>query len=181
MINQDAAKTRDAMIEIKRPHLSLFSSFMEFSEEMRVHGETLWNGYYPKEGESPDQFIARLNGREIHPEPPLVPETTYWGVVDDHVVGRISLRHKLEGNLTKIGGNIGYEVRPSYRRKGFAKEMLRQILLTAKAKEIGHLLLTCSPDNPASNKTIIANGGILERTIFVDLVEEDRNHYWITI
>jgi hypothetical protein len=37
------------VIEIKRPQLDLFSSFMEFSEEMRAHGETLWDGYYPKD------------------------------------------------------------------------------------------------------------------------------------
>jgi predicted acetyltransferase len=168
-------------LSLKGQICSFFQVSWNFFEEMRSHGETMWDGYHPKDGESPAEFIERLNGREIAPEPPLVPETTYWGVINGKVVGRISMRHKLEGNLSKFGGHIGYEVGPSWRRKGIAKEMLRQILLTPKAKEIGRLLLTCSPDNHASIKTILANGGILEKTVFVDLVNEDRNHYWIVV
>ena len=48
--------------------------------------------------------------------------------------------------------------------------MLRQILLTEKAKEIGTLLLTCAPTNIASNKTIQANGGRLVKTSFVERI-----------
>ncbi len=59
--------------------------------------------------------------------------------------------------------------------------MLRQILLTAKAQEIGKLLLTCAPDNSASNRTIVANGGVLERTAFVERVGRSTNLYWITV
>jgi predicted acetyltransferase len=169
------------MVELKRPSLALFPSFLEFSEEMRSNGESIWAPYLPQPSETPEQFVARIVRRETEPEPPLVPETIYWGVIGNAVVGRISLRHRLEGNLTKIGGHIGYEVRPSYRKRGIAKEMLRQILLTPKAREIGKLLLTCSPSNPASNKTIIANGGVYEKTIFVELVGEERNHYWIRV
>lgn len=169
------------MIALVRPCTELFESLMKYYEDMRVHGETLWEGYYPKKGESPEEYISRLNGREAKPEPPLVPETTYWGLLDGEVAGRISLRHRLEGNLFKVGGHIGYEVGPSHRKRGVAKEMLRLILLTPKAKEIGKLLLTCSPNNPASNRTILANGGVLEKTVFVELIGEDRNHYWITL
>jgi predicted acetyltransferase len=59
--------------------------------------------------------------------------------------------------------------------------MLRLILLTDKTKEIGKLLLTCSPQNEASNKTIISNGGKFTQTLFVDIVQEERNHYWIDL
>jgi predicted acetyltransferase len=125
--------------------------------------------------------VARLNRRETDPEAPLVPETTYWGTLDGEVVGRISMRHRLNENLSKVGGHIGYEVGPSHRRMGTAKEMLRLILLTPKAREIGRLLLTCSPGNPASIRTIVSNGGVLEKTVFVDSLGEERRLYWITI
>ena len=171
----------NSLISIQKPSVDLFQSFMKFSEDMRIHGETLWEGYYPSANETPENFVSRLHRRETLPEAPLVPETIYWGVTDGHVSGRISIRHRLEGNLHKIGGHIGYEVGPSFRKRGVAKEMLRQILLTPTARQIGRLLLTCSPDNPASNRTILANGGVLEKTMFVDLVGEDRNHYWITL
>ncbi len=168
------------MLELRRPELDLFSSFIEFIEEMRAHGQQLWGPYLPKEDELPQDFVSRLNLRETAPEAPFVPETIYWGVVDGNVIGRISLRHRLEGNLSLVGGHIGYEVRPSYRGRGFAKEMLRQVLLTPRAKAIGRLLLTCSPNNPASNRTILANGGVFDKTVFVDFIHDERNHYWIT-
>lgn len=166
-------------LKLHKPSQSIFPAFQDFIEEMRLHGETLWAPYIPQENESAEQFISRLEQREIHPPAPLVPETIYWAMMDNKVVGRISLRHRIEGNLTKMGGHIGYEVRPSFRNRGFAKEMLRQILETPKVKEIGNLLLTCSPKNEASKKTIIANGGMLTNTVFVDSISEDRNHYWI--
>lgn len=101
--------------------------------------------------------------------------------IGSKVVGRIALRHRLNANLTEFGGHIGYEVRPTVRRQGIATEMLRLILATQKANEIGRLLLTCSPTNAASNKTIVANGGVLERTIWVKRVKRDTNLYWIDL
>jgi predicted acetyltransferase len=59
--------------------------------------------------------------------------------------------------------------------------MLRQVLRTPKAREIGRLLLTCAPDNVASNRTIRANGGVLERTIFVERIARETNLYWIAL
>lgn len=166
-------------LTLERLEIGLYPAFLEYMKELDAHGESLGSLYSPTESETPEQFITRLRGRETNPEAPLVPETTYWAVVDGNVVGRISLRHRIKGNLTKIGGHIGYEVRPSFRNRGYAKEMLRQVLETPKAREIGNLLLTCSPDNVASNKTILANGGRLTGKVFVELVQAERNHYWI--
>ena len=169
------------MIKLAEPSTELFPAYREFILEMIAHGERVWDPYTPSENESPAAFIERLLRRKENPEAPLVAETVYWPVFQGSVVGRISLRHTLNENLRKIGGHIGYEVRPSFRRRGFATEMLRQILLTPKAQEIGDLLLTCAPDNIASNKTILANGGKLTQTIYVDFISAERNHYWISL
>ena len=168
-------------LRLERPSESLYQKFSLFVEDMRANNQTLWAPYLPKETEKPLDFVNRLLKRETEAEAPLVPETIYWATFDGHVVGRISLRHQLEGNLHKIGGHIGFEVSPKWRRKGFATEMLRLILLTDKAKAIGKLLLTCSPQNEASNKTIISNNGKLTQTVFVEIVQEERNHYWIDL
>lgn len=55
------------------------------------------------------------------------------------------------------------------------------MLQTPEAREIGRLLLTCAPDNEASNRTIRANGGVLERTIYVERIGRETNLYWITL
>ena len=169
------------MIELRKPVANLISSYLESIEEMRQIGEIVWEGIIPKAGEDPLIFVERLNRAEMTPEPGLVAQTTYWAVSNNQVVGRIALRHQLTEKLKEFGGHIGYEVRPSARRKGIATEMLRLLLQTPKSREIGRLLVTCAPDNTASNKAILANGGILERTAFVEAWHRDTNYYWIDL
>ncbi len=144
-------------------------------------GETIWEGCRPKEMESPADFVDRLLRSDSSPDPGLVAETMYWAAENNKVVGRIALRHELNENLKAFGGHIGYEVRPSARRRGIATKMLQMLLETPKAKEIGKLLLTCAPDNIGSNRTIIANGGMLEKTAFVKKWNRETNYYWIDL
>ena len=77
------------------------------------------------------------------------------------------------------GGHCGYSVRPSERGKGYAKEMLRLNILNAAKLGIGRMLVICDDENKASEKTILANGGVFEKTIEVDGVIMKR--YWITV
>ncbi|MGZ3775575.1 MAG: GNAT family N-acetyltransferase [Bdellovibrio sp.] len=181
MVTEMEKKLSHPSLHLERPSQALYKSFLEFVDDMRSNNQSLWDPYLPKIHESSEQFVTRLHSREEKPESNLVPETIYWAIYDGNVVGRISLRHRLEGNLHKIGGHIGYEVGPKWRRRGFATKMLHQILLTDKAHEIGRLLLTCSPNNEASNKTILANGGKFTQKVFVEFIHEDRNHYWIDL
>ncbi len=88
--------------------------------------------------------------------------TYLWMVDDDTVVGRISLRHTLTPWLLELGGHIGYAVRPSARRRGYATAALGQMLPVAHALGIDPVLVTCDQDNVGSRKTIEANGGVLE-------------------
>lgn len=169
------------MIQLCKPSTELVTSYIAFMDEMKAMGEKIWDQNIPFLSESLEDFVFRVIKGENQPQEGLVPETIYWAVRDNKVVGRIALRHFLSESLKEFGGHIGYEVRPSDRKKGIAKEMLRQLLQTTKCKDIGSLLLTCAPDNTASIRTIIANGGVLEKTIFVEKWNRDTSYYWITI
>ena len=97
------------------------------------------------------------------------------------MVGRISIRHELNDFLQKVGGHSGYIVAPAWRNKGVATEMLRNLLLTPKAKEIGKLLLTCDETNLASERTIFKNGGKLTQLMDKGSHRPKKKHFWIDL
>jgi predicted acetyltransferase len=165
---------------LSRPTAELVAAYLQFIDEMQIHGERIWETMVPSVGEDAIEFVARLLRAETS-APPLVATTTYWAAISDTVVGRGVLRHALTAELAEYGGHISYEVRPAHRGRGIATEMLRQILTTDKAKEIGTLLLTCSPTNVASNKAIQANGGRLVRTVFVERIQRETNYYRVDL
>ncbi|MEV4869311.1 GNAT family N-acetyltransferase [Streptomyces syringium] len=90
------------------------------------------------------------------------PSTSLWYVAGDTYLGRLAIRHVLTPPLLEWGGHIGYDVRPSARRRGHATAMLRAALPVARGLGIDRALITCDPDNVASRKVIEACGGVYE-------------------
>ena len=101
-------------------------------------------------------------------------------VADNRIVGVIDLRHHL-GNpvLREWGGHFGYIVRPSERNKGYAKEMVRQNLIKCKELGLHKVMITCDRNNIASEKTVLANGGVFEKEVLVD--GEYTKRFWVTL
>src|SRR5690606_25084785 len=96
------------------------------------------------------------------------------------VIGRVSVRHRLNAHLRAFGGNIGYCVVPAHRGRGHATEMLRQSL--AYCRDTLHLrrvLITCNEDNVASRRVIERNGGVLEDAVEVPEGGPRRLRFWV--
>jgi predicted acetyltransferase len=108
-----------------------------------------------------------------------VPGTFLVGVVGDTIVGRLSLRHWLNDKLAAVGGHIGYGVRPSQRRRGYATEMLRRSLPLCAALGIERALVTCDVDNVGSRKVIERCGGELENITDNPEYAVQKRRYWI--
>jgi predicted acetyltransferase len=162
---------------MERPAVERVASYLQLIDELRTHGDRVWESWVPRTAEDPAEFVARLVRAETAALPPAVPATTYWATISSNVVGRAALRHGLTDELAEFGGHVSFDVRPSYRRRGVATEMLRWMLSTDEARKIGSLLITCAPTNIGSNKTILANGGRLVKTSFVERVKRDTNYY----
>ena len=111
------------------------------------------------------RFVAavRADRLEATPRPAgFVPDTELWWVDGAEFLGRIGVRHRLTESLLETGGHIGYDVRPSARRRGHATEMLRQALAVARDLGIDPALITCDAENVASRTVIERNGGVFE-------------------
>ena len=99
----------------------------------------------------------------VGPRAGQVPQSCFWLIEDQaRLVGVSRLRPRLTPDLELDGGNIGYDVPPAERRKGYGTELLRLTLARARAAGLSRALLTVEPANIASIKIIERNGGRLE-------------------
>jgi predicted acetyltransferase len=107
-----------------------------------------------------------------------VPATFLVAEVADQIVGRTSIRHKLNSHLARAGGHIGYGVLPQHRRHGYATEILRQSLVIACAIGVDQVLVTCDDDNVGSIAVIEQCGGRLESVIEIAPGAPLLRRYW---
>ena len=91
---------------------------------------------------------------------------------DKKIVGMISIRLALNERLKKYGGNIGYSIRPTERRKGYNKINLYLGLKVCDKHGIEKVFMDADLDNPASWKTMEAFGGVRIREYFDDVFEK---------
>lgn len=100
---------------------------------------------------------------------------------DDKIVGMINIRHNLNEILLKEGGHIGYSIRPTERRKGYATMMLKQALIKCKGLSIEKALIVCDKINIASARVIQNNKGVLENELYSDTYSQIIQRYWIEV
>lgn len=78
---------------------------------------------------------------------------------DNRLVGMAQYRFGVDPKFC-----IGYSVRPSERKKGYAKVALLNLLLWLKDQGQTNTPISCEPSNEASKKVILSCGGILTDT-----------------
>ncbi len=161
------------MAVLATPSVRFQRSFLDAMEEFVLEGvedsqTAHWIAEYAPAWSDPVVFagFAESLVRQALPDEPRpadrVPATVLWWVEGGTYLGRIDVRHVLNDSLREIGGQIGYDVRPSRRREGHASAMLAAVFPVAAGLGIDRALVTCDVDNAGSRAVILANGGVLE-------------------
>lgn len=106
---------------------------------------------------------------------------SFWLVDDEgHYLGVIRIRTEKNNEfVNSYAGNIGYDISPLHRKRGYGKEILRLGLEQARILGLDRALLTCNHDNIASAKIIEANGGVFESEDFVETKKARLRRYWV--
>ena len=135
--------------------------------------------------ENPYEWLEQVDnlksGKELPPEWVISTQLMYVREKDKKLVGMIQIRHYFNSFLEKFGGNLGYSVLPSERKKGYATQMLQKTLPLCKKIGLDKILITCLSDNEGSRKVILANGGIFESVVYDDKNNRTLERYWIDL
>ena len=130
--------------------------------EYEINGSELWDKM-----DNYDEWLEKVSkniSKDTVDQNWVVTDTFF--VIREHdkkIIGIIDFRHELNDFL-KDFGHCGYSVIPSERKKGYATEMLRQVMEIARKIGLNEIQLSCKKNNISSVKTITKNNGIYCRS-----------------
>lgn len=157
-----------AQISLESPSEKYLESFFQAMAEFEAEGNrqipaNMTEGQFPAYvRQLHDQSIGK-NLKEGH-----IPSIEFWMIDADGFAGRIILGLTFTPTPERLGHHVGYAVRPSKRRRGYATEALQYLLDEARTLKIDKLMPTCGPANVASRKVIESNGGVLLDSLPID-------------
>lgn len=166
-----------------KPDISFEMDIQAFREEM-LQANSSMDGMGPLKRMADIkewlEFNKQYENKETVPDNWVTTEQfVYVREVDNKIVGMIQFRHYFNEFLQKYGGHIGYSIRPDERRKGYAKRMLADCMQICKLHGLEKILVTCITDNEGSKRTILANGGVYESTVYCEPDDVYLERYWI--
>lgn len=167
-------------MELVKPTKSLAREYQDFYLEWKKSGEKMIPWVIEKHPDDMDRFLQFINDHQNGVNLPngWVRDSTFWLVKDKVIIGVVNIRHQLTDLLLTIGGHIGYGIRPSQRRKGYATKILELALIEANKLGINKVLVTCDANNIGSLKVILKNSGVEDE----NFVEDSGNvvkRFWI--
>ena len=133
------------MIKLIFPSIQYQRELLQFKKDL-LKSKSPFHGTGEIEKYPIDKWIERCDDHRSGLNLPAgyVPATLFMAVRTDNnkLVGLIQIRHSLNENLFRIGGNIGYVTAGDERIEVFSKEMLRLCLHECKKLGMNKILMT---------------------------------------
>lgn len=169
---------------LTRPSPLLEQAALDYQAEHLAYGESVLHGSALMDQLPYDEWVKRTldNARPDTVHGDWVQADTFFVTrqSDGLIVGMVDIRHSLDAPRLSVAGHIGYGVRPTQRRKGYATAILGLALAHARTLGLERVMLSCHQDNEASRRTILKWGGEKER----EFIHEDGKAvevYWIRL
>lgn len=170
---------------LTKPTDEYSTQIAEYRQEFLDAGDSMDGCGSLRVMENPFDFIKKCKDYESEDTLPegrvIATQFLLIRICDNRLVGMIQVRHYFTDYLEKYAGHIGYSIRPSERRKGYAKQMLKMALPFCREIGLDKVLITCIDGNIGSEKTILANDGVYESTIHEPNENVDLKRFWIKL
>ena len=148
---------------LTEPRSEYQQGFQELVRDYIKDRETIYINLYRPALKNFHRYIHKLQQHRNGKELPFheVPYSTFWLTDGDKkIYGNLRIRHQ----ILPVYGNVGYDIRPSFRGRGLGTLMLSLGLDKARDLRLERLKVACDEKNAASIRTIEKNGGqFLER------------------
>lgn len=148
-------------LTFRLPRLSDKTALADYVREHRSFGETDVESGLGVDSMPYDQWLSQILRNAEVPSGKWGRSLVLLALDGDTLVGLLCIRYELPEEYARLYGHIGYGVRPSLRRRGYASAMLRHALTVCREQGLDEVLLGCRADNIASAKTIEGCGGEL--------------------
>lgn len=172
-------------LKLIEPSMEYANEILDFRQEFLDCGDSMDGSGSLRRFERVEDWldeVERCKLRETAP-PNWVPSTQFICIreSDNRMIGVIQIRRELNDFLRDYAGHIGYSVRPSERRKGYAVWMLGSIFPYCKSLGINDVMVSCLAGNEGSRRTILRNGGVYAETVREPHEDVLLEKYWIHI
>ena len=163
-------------MKYRLPELEDKEIIKSYIEEHYSHNEKSLSASNKMTSMDFEDWVNKIHSNVNIPDEDWGKSLTYLAFNEDNnLIGLLSVRYDLTEEKAMKIGHIGYGVRPSQRRKGYATKMLEFALKECKKYGLKKVIIGCYKENKGSARTILKNNGklIREKNLSIDI-----NDYW---
>ncbi|MCQ0955899.1 GNAT family N-acetyltransferase [Bacillus cereus] len=170
--------------------MKLLKPIYEYSEQITEYRDAFLHADEQPHGSSSlqnfdslDEWFEKVRKQELGEKllANRVPSIQFLSFEKGELIGFVNIRHRLNEELLRESGHIGYSVHPNKRRQGYATKQLKLALDEAQKLGLKKVLITCDKSNVGSAKTIQKVGGVLEDEVVSSHKSEIVQRYWVEI